>query len=283
MTDTLPRLLALQACDQRIREAVQTLDRLRASLAAVKEEALVAAQERQTWCDRLAAAAQAQDALAAQLDQIKAQLRENKRRERRRRTGGEANEHLHRERTLLEARQAAVEEELHAVEAQLAEEAAALQRADEAALLQEEERRRATAVLLDRIAATQAVLCAAREERIALTAGIRPFVLYEYERVFAHRGGIAVVAISRETCQGCHMQVPAHLCLELRRTPKLAFCPHCQRIVFAANEEPAAQPPSRRRAAHVRRTRRPHQGAPSHDGPGDDVSGRASPSVSTPA
>ena len=235
MTETLPRLLALQACDQRIREALQTLENLRTSLAALQEQALVNARDRQVCRDTITEAAQARDALAAQRDQIKDQLREKKRREHRRRAG-EANEYGQREIALLEARQTAVEEEFRAVEARITEDTAALHRAEEAALTQEAERQRATAVLLDQVAATKDVLRAAQEERSALTSGITPFVLYEYERVFAHRSGLAVVAIAHETCQGCHLRVPAHICLGLQRHPRLTFCPHCQRILFVSQE-----------------------------------------------
>ena len=233
MTETLPRLLALQACDQRIREALQTLEGLRASLAALQEQALAVMRDRQTRCNVIMEAAQARDALAVQRDQIKDQMREKKRRERRRRSG-EAKVHLQREIAILEARQAAVEEEFRIVEAQIAEDTAALHCAEEAAPTLAEERQRATAVLLDQVAATQDVLRAAQEERTILTLGIAPFVLYEYERVFAHRGGVAVVAITHEICQGCHLRVPTHICLGILRHPRLTFCPNCQRILFVS-------------------------------------------------
>jgi hypothetical protein len=73
-----------------------------------------------------------------------------------------------------------------------------------------------------------------------LISGITPFVLYEYERVFAHRGGVAVVAIAHETCQGCHLRVPTHICLGLQLHPRLIFCPNCQRILFVAQENAVA-------------------------------------------
>jgi len=255
MTETLPRLLSLQACDQRIREALHTLDRLRASLAALEEQTLANVQAMQVCRDKIKKAAQARDVFAAQLDQIKDQLREKKRSEHHRRAG-EAKAYVQREITILEARQAAVEEELCAVEAQITEDTAAHYRAEEAAPTQAEERQRATAA---QIAATKDVLCAAQEERTILTLGIAPFVLYEYERIFAHRGGVAVVAIAHETCQGCHLHVPAHLCLELQKTPRLAFCPNCHRILFVANEAPISRSHSHRPAANERPTRRPQR------------------------
>ena len=236
MTETLLRLLTLQACDQRIREMLHTLESLRRSLADLQEQALDIEHGLQVHRNSITETMQARDVLTAQLDEIKDQVREKKRSERRRRVG-EVKAYIQREIAILEARQTAVEEELCVVEARISEDTAALHRAEEAAPTQAKERQRATAALLDQVAATKGVFHAAQEERSALTSGITPFVLYEYERVFAHRGGVAVVAIVRETCQGCHLRVPTHICLGLLRHPRLTFCPNCQRILFVSQED----------------------------------------------
>lgn len=141
MTETLPRLLALQVCDQRIQQATRTWDTLQQSLAVVKEEEQVKVQEVQTWQDKIRASA-------------------------------------------------AVEEELRA----------------------------------------------AQDKRTVLTTGINTFLLHEYERIFSRRGGVAVVALVNEACQGCHIHLPPQMCLELQRHPTLTFCPHCHRILFVPIE-----------------------------------------------
>jgi hypothetical protein len=53
--------------------------------------------------------------------------------------------------------------------------------------------------------------------------------------------------------------VPAHFCLELQKTPKLAFCPNCHRIVFVANEAAISRSPAQRPAAKARPTRCPQR------------------------
>ncbi|MBI3797610.1 MAG: hypothetical protein HY268_11680 [Deltaproteobacteria bacterium] len=156
MTETLPRLLALQVCDQRIQQATRTLDTLQQSLAVAKEEEQIPVQEVQTWQDKLRASV-------------------------------------------------AVEEELRA----------------------------------------------AQDKRAALTTGINTFLLHEYERIFSRRGGVAIVALVNEACQGCYMHLPPQMCLELQRHPKLTFCPHCQRILFVPIETnpPAGEPRSATKGA----------------------------------
>jgi uncharacterized coiled-coil DUF342 family protein len=102
MTETLPRLLALQTCDQRIREAVHTLESLRASLATLEEQALANAREVQVYHDKIVDASQARDTLTAQRDQSKSQLREKKRSEHHR-SAGKVKEFIQREIALLDS------------------------------------------------------------------------------------------------------------------------------------------------------------------------------------
>ena len=79
MLKTLPRLLALQTCDQLIRETVQTLESLQSSLAALEDQARASVRERQGCHDRIRDARQVREVLVAQRTQIKHQLREKKR------------------------------------------------------------------------------------------------------------------------------------------------------------------------------------------------------------
>lgn len=182
MTDTLPRLLRLQACDQRIQQATHTINTLRQSLATLQEEGQSRAQDLQAWRDKSKEAKQTRGTLTSLLDQV-----------------------------------AVIEEELRIV----------------------------------------------RDERAVLAAGIAPFLLQEYERIFSRRGEVAVVALADETCQGCHMHLPPQMCMNLQRHPRLTFCPHCHRILFIplGTSLSVVEPCSATDNANGRRTPQP-QGRP---------------------
>ncbi len=58
-----------------------------------------------------------------------------------------------------------------------------------------------------------------------------------YERIFAKRGGVAVVEIRAGICQGCHMLIPPQMGNQIRsniqqNTGVIFHCPHCGRILY---------------------------------------------------
>lgn len=82
-----------------------------------------------------------------------------------------------------------------------------------------------------RAAELEARLTELGSEREARCASIEPEQLAQYERIAA-RHGKAVASVSHDTCQGCRMNVPAQLQIELLRGEKLITCGHCHRILI---------------------------------------------------
>ena len=88
-----------------------------------------------------------------------------------------------------------------------------------------------------------------RTEREGLVRSLDGTLCSRYERIFAKCGGVAVVKIQDETCQGCHMRIPPHTCnqiqsSQLQQSEKIFYCPHCSRIVYwplASEEEQKEQ------------------------------------------
>jgi len=121
-------------------------------------------------------------------------------------------EHLEQEKALLGQTQARVEE----LKSKLAQETAQVEA--QIATLEEEARQE-------------------RSEREKLTHLVDADLCARYERIFARRGGIAVVEFRAGTCQGCHMQIPPQMGNQIRSSMQqkadiIFHCPHCGRILY---------------------------------------------------
>ncbi|MFZ4437017.1 MAG: zinc ribbon domain-containing protein [Syntrophales bacterium] len=60
-------------------------------------------------------------------------------------------------------------------------------------------------------------------------------ILRKYELIKSAGRGVAVVAVWREVCDGCHMSIPPQLYNELQKTVLLTTCPNCNRIIYWEN------------------------------------------------
>lgn len=57
-------------------------------------------------------------------------------------------------------------------------------------------------------------------------------LISRYELIFSRRGGTAVVEVAAGICQGCFMNIPPQMGIEIVRSDKIHLCPSCQRIVY---------------------------------------------------
>jgi hypothetical protein len=58
-----------------------------------------------------------------------------------------------------------------------------------------------------------------------------------YRKVRDHRGGLVVCAIRDAICQGCHMEVPRQVYVEVKKGEEIHQCPACQRILYWPGED----------------------------------------------
>jgi predicted nucleic acid-binding Zn-ribbon protein len=68
-------------------------------------------------------------------------------------------------------------------------------------------------------------------DRKALAEAMDPQMLRVYERIRQSKGGIAVVSIANNRCNGCINPLPPQLILEVGKKTRLHFCEHCGRIL----------------------------------------------------
>jgi uncharacterized protein len=79
------------------------------------------------------------------------------------------------------------------------------------------------------------------DQRGAASKKLKSRVLRLYEHIRSGRPN-AVVQLIDETCQGCNMQVPPQMYIDVQRMNKLYQCPYCSRIIFfKAREEQAEE------------------------------------------
>ena len=62
-------------------------------------------------------------------------------------------------------------------------------------------------------------------------------LMHQYNFIRTRRGGTAIVASTNGCCQGCFMQLPPQLYIEVQRSRVMHACPSCQRILFYQDPE----------------------------------------------
>lgn len=60
-------------------------------------------------------------------------------------------------------------------------------------------------------------------------------ILRKYQKIKGIGRGLAVVAVWKEVCGGCHMTIPPQLYNDLQKTKALITCPNCNRIIYWEN------------------------------------------------
>jgi hypothetical protein len=230
----LAGMLALQAIDTAIDQAVHARGRLPASLEARAADAEVSAlQARRRDVESRQSDAQSElDRIEAESDEI-----------------GRARERLDKQlKTILSPREAeAIQHEMQtlaarrnelddrgielleassAADEELAEIDAAIVRASDVAAAARERATRAEDEA-DRDLVTR------RAERDAATTGLDPASVAEYERRRTAFGGVAMATISHGSCSACHMELSLGEVDAIKRLPDDAVpeCPHCARIL----------------------------------------------------
>jgi predicted nucleic acid-binding Zn-ribbon protein len=70
------------------------------------------------------------------------------------------------------------------------------------------------------------------ERREVLSKQIESKLFKLYNTLKDKRGGVGVVNVKNETCQGCFVNVPPQMFIEVQKNNALIRCPHCNRILY---------------------------------------------------
>jgi len=70
------------------------------------------------------------------------------------------------------------------------------------------------------------------ERREVLSKQIESRLVKLYTTLKEKRQGVGVVSVENETCQGCFVNVPPQMFIEVQKNNALIRCPHCNRILY---------------------------------------------------
>jgi predicted nucleic acid-binding Zn-ribbon protein len=71
-------------------------------------------------------------------------------------------------------------------------------------------------------------------ERAAAVAGVPAALVTKYEQLLKQRRGVAVAAMTGETCTACHVRMRPAVAQQVRRNEEIVQCDSCQRILYFA-------------------------------------------------
>jgi hypothetical protein len=78
------------------------------------------------------------------------------------------------------------------------------------------------------------------QQRAGLTDKVPADLLARYEKIKKRNNGVGVISVWKSVCNGCHMNIPPQLYIELQKTADLIACPNCQRIMYFQDMEKPA-------------------------------------------
>lgn len=70
------------------------------------------------------------------------------------------------------------------------------------------------------------------ERREALSKQIESRLSKLYNTLQEKRRGVGVVGVKHETCQGCYLNIPPQMYIEVQKNKQLIQCPNCNRILY---------------------------------------------------
>jgi uncharacterized protein len=86
------------------------------------------------------------------------------------------------------------------------------------------------------VAGLEQDLAKLEEKRKKLRKGVPASLMKRYEFIRQRRDGTAIAPVQEGVCLGCHMNILPQQFIDLQKGLEILQCPHCQRILFWADE-----------------------------------------------
>lgn len=142
----------------------------------------------------------------------------------------------------LKADNSVLEEEILKVMDQVDQQKAAVAAAGEAMKGHEVRTGAAIAVVEREIAELDTAIVTLQETRATIAPRVDPKILARYERIVEKKEGVGLVpvAVDREACSGCHMNLPPQAINEIRLKERLITCESCARLLYYPEDVPSS-------------------------------------------
>ncbi len=86
--------------------------------------------------------------------------------------------------------------------------------------------------LTGEVANAEKELVPLKEARSRLVDSTDKDVYHQYVQLMESSNAIAVIEAKNEVCQGCNMNIPPQLFVEIKKNDTIIHCPQCRRILF---------------------------------------------------
>jgi predicted nucleic acid-binding Zn-ribbon protein len=97
--------------------------------------------------------------------------------------------------------------------------------------------------LAEELAAVEAALAQATEQRAAVINGMEPRLVALFDQVARARKGVAICAATRDgLCSACHVRLRPQVFQEVRRNDTIIQCFSCNRILYYVPPPPPVEP-----------------------------------------
>jgi len=75
------------------------------------------------------------------------------------------------------------------------------------------------------------------QKKVKICISIDKDVYNQYVQLMESSNAIAVIEAKNEVCQGCNMNIPPQLFVEIKKNDTIINCPQCRRILFYKSTE----------------------------------------------
>ena len=236
MVIQMKQLIALQACDSRIREVEERKKLGPERINRLNEELKEVEKRLQDESDQLEKYRQERRDMEREIEDIEARIRKSNSKlaaissNREYKAALKEIDDLKRTKALSEDRVLAMMEEIERLQA-----ACAQNREKQEGLRQQTEAE--CREIEAEMASLDKVLQDLERERDRLSTGIDEDLLRRYHFLKGRKDGLAISPVVKGVCQTCHMDIPPQRFNEVIRGDRLMTCPHCNRIIYWGEDE----------------------------------------------